>query len=336
MGKYANNHITTAAYLTGWADPASGQLARIRVSTGAGRPPSELKKPRSVGARRRFFGPDPKVRRRAEQRFNFYEDKGIQALNRLGDSWPPRHDERIDIGCLVGVHMVRTPAFVAVTGARSRAEFERKLPSYRETMSAEQIDQLQTHFDSSTYQIDTMLDLVLKQASLLASMHWTMLEFADPLLASSDQPVSVVPLLVDGQTAPVEAAPASGFLACEEIRFPIDPWRCLLLTWIEGFDSERALHPSDGIASEINRATIAQADREWFHHPARRATVLKAGSFKDNLCGGVAHQLDPQYDTEYARTSPRRRHTNKLMEEMIDDDISNAVVWTRPVLAPGE
>jgi len=336
MGKYANNHITTAAYLTGWADPASGQLARVQVCAAAGCPPSEPKKPRNVGARRRFFGSDPEVRRYAEQRFNFYEDKGIQALKRLGTAWPPRNDDRIDIGCLVGVHMVRTPAFVGLTGAQSQAEFKRKLPNYRETLSAEKIDRLQAHFDSNVFRIDHMLDLVLKQASLLASMHWTLLEFGDSLLATSDQPVSVVPLLEGGETVPVEAAPASGFLACEEIRFPIDPRRCLLLTWIEGFDSERALRPSDDIASELNRTTITQADREWFHHPARRSTGLKAGNFKDRYCGGVAHQLDPQYDTEYARASPRRRHTNKLMEEMIDDEISNTVVWSRPVLEPGE
>jgi Protein of unknown function (DUF4238) len=306
VGSYANNHIATRSYLQGWSDGNSGQLARVPVADPLGS--SELKKPRKVGRRRRFFGDDPLVCKEAEERFNVFEDKGVFALKQLGESWPPDQEARIDIGCFVGVHMVRNPSFLEMTAALSEAQFSRKKDSYEQTMSAEQIDEMLAYFRSSRFQVEYLLDLVPKQASLLASTHWTLLEFPEPLLATSDQPVSVVPFLDDGTTVDVAAAPQTGFLDSEEIRFPISPHRALLLTWIEGFDKEAVVLAEDRVATELNRAVIAQADREWFHHPGRRATRLNPMDFGDRLCRPVAQLLDPQYGTPYARNSPRRRH----------------------------
>jgi hypothetical protein len=332
VGSYANNHIATCSYLQGWSDADSGQLARVHAAASLGS--SELKKPRKVGRRRRFFGDDPLICKEAEQRFNVFEDKGVVALKQLGESWPPGQEARIDIGCLVAVHMVRTPAFLEMTAVLSEAQFDRKKASYEQTMSADQIDEMLAHFRSSRFRVEYLLDLVPKQASLLASMHWTLLEFPEPLLATSDQPVSVVPFLDEGATIDVAAAPQTGFLDAEEIRFPISPQRALLLTWIEGFDEEAVVSAEDHVATELNRAVIAQADREWFHHPARRATRLNPMDLGDRLCRPVARLLDPRYGTPYARNSPRRRQTKRLIEEMIEEDVSEAVEWVQVVLEP--
>jgi hypothetical protein len=134
--------------------------------------------------------------------------------------------------------------------------------------------------------------------------------------------------------AEVAAAPQTGFLATEEIRFAVDPRRALLLTWVEGFDNETALHGDDDIAAELNRAVIAQADREWFHHPVRRTTRLKASHLGDEYCRPIGHQLDPQYGTPYARNSHRRASARKLLDNMIDEEISDGVLWTGVVLEP--
>jgi hypothetical protein len=334
MGEpYSNNHIATKSYLKGWADPeARNKLACVLLDDPLGL--SEKKHPRRVGARENFFGANPDIRRRAEERFNKFESKGIEALRRLEDAWPPEGETRSDIAALVGVHMVRNPAFIARATLLSEAEAERKMPAYRKTMSGEQIGTMLTHFRSIEFKIDYMLSLVLKQASLLAGMHWTVIEFPDPLLATSDQPVSVVPILEDGETANIEVFPQTGFLGTQEIRFPIDPKRALLMTWIEGFDTERAVRASDDIAAEMNRTTIAQADREWFHHPARRPTRLKQADLADRFCRPISQQLASDYTPEAARNSGRRRTAEKTLEEMIEGEVSNEIRWSQPVLTP--
>lgn len=334
MGEsHSSNHIATKSYIKGWADPeARNRVARVMLDDPLGQ--SELKHPRRVGARENFFGADPDLRKQTEERFNKFESKGIEALRQLEDSWPPTGDSRSAIAGLVGIHMVRNPAFIARATLLSEAEIERKMTAYRQTMTQEQIATMVTSFRSIQFKIDYMLSLVPKQASLLAGMHWTVIEFPVPLLATSDQPVSVVPILDNGESAEIEAFPRAGFLGTHEIRFPIDPRRALLMTWIEGFDTERAVPASDDIAAELNRTTIAQADREWFHHPARRTTRLKQDDLGDGFCRPVGQQLDPAYTADAARNSGRRRAAEKILKELVEGQVSNEIRWSQPVLAP--
>jgi hypothetical protein len=63
--------------------------------------------------------------------------------------WPPDKEKRIDIGCLVGIHMVPNPAFVALTTAISEAEIDRKMASFRQTMTDEQISETVGHFSEA-------------------------------------------------------------------------------------------------------------------------------------------------------------------------------------------
>jgi len=186
-------------------------------------------------------------------------------------------------------------------------------------MSDSQTDEVIRHLTSEAFRVDYMLDLVPKQTSLIASMHWMLLEFPVPLLATSDQPVTVVPLLADGATARVVAMPPTGFLMTEEIRFALDPCRAVIFTWLNDIDAPRPVLVGDDFAAELNRAVIAQADREWFHHPGRRATRLKRDDLSFEVCGSLGHQLIPEYSTGYAVDSPRRLHATKLLNHMIDE-----------------
>jgi hypothetical protein len=69
-----------------------------------------------------------------------------------------------------------------------------------------------------------------RMASLFMSMHWSLVTFPDPLVASCDQPVVCVPL-PSGRRMPIKAMPQTGFMETAEVRFPIDPWRVPLLSW---------------------------------------------------------------------------------------------------------
>lgn len=318
MAPYANNHIASAGYLKGWTDN-NGQLARVLLETPGA---SELKQPGNVGFRRRFFS-DSELARAAERRFSVYESQGISGLTQLGRSWPPTDQQRLDIAKLVAIHMVRNPAFVEATKSASGALVRDNLDEYREQLTEDQTEELIGHLSGEVFRVDHMFDLVPKHASLIASMHWTVLEFQVPLLATGDQPVTVVPLLRDGETARVAAMPETGYLMTEEMRFALDPCRALVFTWLNDIESEGPVLAGDEFAAELNRAVIAQADREWFHHPSRRATRLKRDDLGFEACSSLGHQLIAEYSTEYAVESPRRLHAVKLINRMIEERITD-------------
>jgi hypothetical protein len=319
MASYANNHIASAGYLKGWVGDA-GRLARVGVGWPSS---SELKRPQKVGFRRRFFA-DPKIARAAEGRFGVFESEGIASLERLGRSWPPADQDRLDVAKLVAVHMVRNPAFVKATTSASSSAIVGNLGEYREQLTEDQTDELIAHLTGEAFRVEHMLDLIPKHASLIASMHWTLLQFPEPLLATSDQPVTVVPLLADGAVAEVSPLPPTGYLMTEEIRFALDPCRALVFTWVNDIDTPRPVLADDDLAADLNRGVIAQADREWFHHPSRRATRLKRNDLNVNACNSLGHSLFPEYSSSYAVESPRRLHVAKLLSKMIEEQTNNA------------
>jgi hypothetical protein len=95
-------------------------------------------------------------------------------------------------------------------------------------------------------------------------------------LATSDHPVTVVPILRPSETERVQPITNRFVLECEEIRFAIGPKHALLLTWGDGANDGQRVGCDDQIAAQLNRAVIRQADTEWFHHPARRPTTFIA------------------------------------------------------------
>ena len=142
-----------------------------------------------------------------------------------------------------------------------------KLPQYEREFSSDKVSELIRSLTSNEFRVSHMLETIPKTASLVASMHWTLLDFEGQLLATGDQPVTAVPLLGDNDRAEVAPMPSTGYVATTELRIALSPSRALLLTWMNDEDPERPLQCHDAVAVELNRAVVAQADREWFHHP---------------------------------------------------------------------
>jgi hypothetical protein len=190
---------------------------------------------------------------------------------------------------------------------------------------------------SEKFAVEHFLSLIPKTASLIASAHWTLIEFPDRLLATSDQPVAIVPILPDGTRAPVDAAPRGGILFAEEFRFPIDPKHALLFTWAEGRDTPVVPTGSDDLAADLNRAVVSQADREWFHHPQRRPTTLPLSGLRTGDCSPVARRLMPEYGPAAAVESLRRRAAAERLDLMIEKEItSEAHIAQVGVVAVGD
>jgi len=106
------------------------------------------------------------------------------------------------------LHAVRTPAWrSAYEGLSSEA--------IRDTLARERqephIERAAIRaFISDRLQVDALLRQVPRLASLLMSMHWTLVEFDEPLIAGCDQPVVCVPRLLTGQRLPITAMPREG------------------------------------------------------------------------------------------------------------------------------
>ncbi len=318
ISKYADNHVVTAGYTRRFADPA-GCVRRVDLR----KPPeaeAERRNPKTVGYRSGYFT-DPKIAREAERRLSVIEGKGLEALADLDKRWPLEGERslesRVDLARLVAVHMVRTPAFRGATAKAQAVSLARKMPEYQLDPSQEK--ELLHHLTSEEFVIDHMFSMITKNTSMIASAHWSLIEFDDRLLASSDQPVTAVPLLGDGDKAPIQPQPIRGLLNPEEFRFPIDPSRLLLCTWVNDLDAPEPIRADDDIAADLNRAVIAQADQEWFYHPARRPTSLPRSGVRVEGCSAVGRSLLPGYDAAVAVESGRRHEANNCIEKMTED-----------------
>jgi hypothetical protein len=322
MGAYVKNHIVSAGLLRRFTDPHGG-LQRVDIGAAFGTA-SERRRPQTVGYRERFFS-DPEVARCAEQRLNLYETVGLQALDRITDTWPledeVRYPDRLDIACLVAVHIVRNPAFRLFIAGLQNGTVEDSLRGYG--LPAEQEKLFLEHVTSEAFRVDHMLGQIPKMASLIASTHWTLIEFPAPLLALSDQPVTVLPLLPAGFKATVQPHPGSGFAFTEEFRMPVDPRHALLFTWANELDAPEPVAGSDDVAADLNRAGIAQADGEWFHHPDRRPTQLPLTAVRSTECQPLGRLLLPDYGAIPAAESQRRADALECLEQMIEGEVTD-------------
>lgn len=318
MPANVKNHIVTAGYLRRFTDSKGliQPVPRTLSSAGVLKP----RRPETAGYRSRFFV-DRQIADAAEQKLSQYEHRGLEALRRLPTTWPLEDDERfedrLDIACLVAIHMVRNPAFRHYVSELQG----RNIPEYQ--LSAEAMGPFLREATSEAFSVSHMLGMIPKLASLIASAHWSVIQFREPLLATSDQPVSIVPVLPEGMQAPVSAISAGGYFLAEEYRFPIDPWHLLLFTWANEPDGPEFLPAGHDLAANLNRAVIAGADRDWFHNPERRPTTLPLSAVPTSDCFPVGRLLLPNYGPVAALASQRRIDASACLNEMVENEVTD-------------
>jgi hypothetical protein len=100
--------------------------------------------------------------------------------------------------------------------------------------------------------IKIMLDVAQELYPALASRQWNLMEFEEPLLVTSDRPV-----FHWSKPKPSDKFRGTGFANADEVRFPLDAWRMLILT-LEGPAITARLGPE--WAWELNKTTVG-----WCH-----------------------------------------------------------------------
>jgi hypothetical protein len=298
-------HVVPKGYLRGFAVDD-----KIAVRKGGPNAPVEVKSVEKVGWRRRpYERTRPKTGERisdVEWSLSHIEDKAPAILRRIDELWPLSPEEKSILAELVGYQLVRGPRWMEWHNRyveKQIAEYQRLL-----TMPDEEVEATREHLRSDTYRLIRMLDLGMRLASIVGCMHWSLLEFGSPLLATSDHPVDVWP--GHAKSRAPEASAAEGMLNALEVRFPLTPTAALLMTWVDEHDAATPrLHGSRQHAASLNAFTVANADREWFHLPGTNPPIASGGRLLP-----LSPELIRGYNAHHFEPSRRRAEVAKWLE----------------------
>jgi hypothetical protein len=313
-------HLATKAYLAGWA--SEGLLRPMHTRFGA----QKSRSPAAVAWRRDWWGAgNPDLNRVCEDACGRLESVVPELLTEVEDRWPLELEDRAVLAQFVVLHIVRTQAFADwFIGAR-----ENSLETFRDRFTVpEGFERFREEMRSDKRRALKILRMINKLGTLIASMHWTLIRFDEPVLITSDQPTCPVPLLEPGAVAPVAATPETGWIDTVEVRFPLTPRLALLGTWwMAGHGA-----PVDGTwahAVNLNGAVRAQAHTQWFHS-LDRAPALPAAISREPMTQfePISPEIIPGYSMQVARESDLRERAKVEGEKLIEsqDDSTLTVI----------
>lgn len=288
---------------------------------------AEHKRPARVGYRKNYWGRDPTLRQHIEKYLSRIESPAAGVLRGLPSGWPLEEGspDWMAFTYFMAVHMWRAPQTQEHLVEMQQRIIEARRQQHAHELAPEQLERFYEQVTRPEWRAQVMLDDLNKVASLLGSMHWTLVRFDDRLLATSDQPVTVVPMLDGSDSKIVHPVPRAGLLDCEEIRFALAPDLALIMSWLNEPEPTEPAAGNDLLAAQLNRAVITQADREWFYHPQRRPTTLYGRDLSAQGCLPLARLLHPGYGVEAARESQRRRDLADSLDVLIEKSITNEV-----------
>jgi hypothetical protein len=289
-------------------------LRPISVAYGS----QKLKSPAAIGwAMEWWGGEDPVLNRVCEEACGKLESRLPDAFGALTSSWPLPAEERNVIAHFLALHVLRSHAFRGwFEPVRERSLAEPRAERFR---NSTQRRRFEAAMRSDRERGKKLISLMNKLATIFGSMHWTLLRFPEPLLLTSDQPVSAVPILDPGQIVEVAAMPDTGWLDTCEVRCPLAPRLALLASWWTG--PEEA--PTEGTwqqAVNLNTATSVQAVGYSFQTP-ERCPALAPAIFRDPpapVLSALSPELLGGYGNDAARESPRRALAVRTVRDLVE------------------
>lgn len=318
-GDVKNAHIVPATYLRNFADDGQIGVHLVRERRDL------VRRVENVGTRTRFY------RRRRPRDGTFINDiewslselesAATPVLREFEDRWPLGDDDKSALAHLFAYQLLRGPRYKAEYDALARRVTEQFAHhDDGRPLSADELVELQEALAGNSHRFTRMLILGQTVTSVLVSTHWTLVEFREPVLATSDHPVVVWPGGSARTPEPTKLLEAGG-LECIEYRVPLSPTRGVLMTWSDAPDDEETrVDGSHAHAMNFNAFTIASADRQWFYYP---------GAWPPRAAGRIP-PLSPElvrgYTAEAATTSARRAAARAYAQEKINRDISDREV----------
>jgi hypothetical protein len=301
------HHTVTAGYLRRFALDKRIDVHRGSTTTRKG--------VRGVAFQLDYWG-SPDVAANMEAWLGKQEDRALDVLSDLISRWPLRGDDRGALAIFMAIHVVRTPAYgglIRHLGARADEEIlaenaaELGLTPEEAEVYAELLRGDDVHANTLTRQAHYI-------GSYLASMHWSMVEFDEPLI-TGDQPVVLLPP-VQAPVTPATAQMPGGLAATFEGRFTLDPHHALVMSWDEN-PIEPMLQGTYRQACSINAALKAQSMSEWYSQPGTTPPFLMLPYLEERIYA-ISQELRPGYSVERARASGRRQHAEGIINEMVE------------------
>jgi hypothetical protein len=248
-------------------------------------------------------------------------------LKTLRDRWPlDLLTEKAVLAEFFAIQLVRGPrwkdwhkdftkGFVDEKRVDQRSDSDEGSVRVQSVLDQDESDVLERYLLDDTQRLVQMIGLGWKIAGLLGSMHWALIEFGAPVVATSDHPVVLWPRDVRARQA--EPTPMNlGLFETLEVRIPVAPTLAILMTWADRPDREHdRLRGTRRHAASLNAFTVAEAERQWFHLP-RRVPPIGSGSFLP-----LSPELMPGYTPTAAASSRRRAQTSAHIQPKLGREV---------------
>jgi hypothetical protein len=286
------SHIVPCGYLVNFA--ADGMLA-LRLDGALAERPISV---RDAAVRTDFYRrerPDGTKIDDIEWSLSELENATSPILRDIANRWPLVHEDKMKLATLFGVQLVRGPRWKEWHEEETRkffAEQRRSRTVAAETTTEEVLNTTERHLLGSTARTIRMLGLAPKVATVVSSMHWALIEFRSPLLATSDDPVAVWPL-AEWARRPAAAPMNTGLLRTLEIRVPVSSNFAVLMSWLYDEDTRELIPGTRQHAANLNAFTVAQAGRQAFHKPGTAPPIASGRllPIAPQLLPGLARML---------------------------------------------
>jgi len=240
------------------------------------------------------------------------EQAAVPVLRQVTTLWPLGNENKAALAALFAYQTIRGPRWMEWHNDETRAFFEEA----RDTTETEEhaaLDQTERHLLTDTARLIRMLALGPKVTNVLGSMHWSLVAFPSPWLATSDHPVVLWPI-DQASRAPSPTPLNVGFLRTLEVTVPVSPNHAILMTWRDERDAASPLLGAKHHAANLNAFTVANAERQWFHRPG------KVPPRSSGMLRPVSAELLRPYNSQEAWGSMRRAEIDRRTQAKLGVD----------------
>jgi Protein of unknown function (DUF4238) len=270
--------------------------------------------------------PDGSFNHELEPSFAPLEELGARLARRALTDGPPSGHERGQLAAFIAFQLLRGPAFKRLHEAAVANTIEK----WEDRLSAIQsdgydpVEYARSFLDQDARRLNAMSVRAAPVATVLAAMHWMILDSTKATFVTCDHPV-----VVRGDPRePIDDGQRFGVLDAVEILYPLSPRALLVMTWVD--QPHDLLLPTDVLDAPASNALVSrQAYRQWFSQPGTSPRFSRAPTQQLPLLAGSRFD---RYDWFAARSSERRRLAEQAIAARTEsDDAQGRMTLIQPI-----
>ena len=237
--------------------------------------------------------------------------------------WPLSERDKATLAEFAALQLLRSPRFrtwheefidQTVDEMRTEDGLRALSEEVASLVAVHHVDRVGAHLKQDTQRHIRMLSLLSKVGSIFGSMHWTLVKFDRPVVATSDHPVHVWPM-ERSTSRPLPGRMGAGVLQALEVRFPITSALAIVMSWLPEPDALSPVRGARHHAKNLNAFTVSEAEKAWFFLPGTSPPV-GTGTFLP-----ISADLLSNYDVAAALESPVRVEVSRRTQPKIGEDL---------------